>query len=134
MSRLDAIISDFKGNEEEVYSLLVELQDRRESDIIAANKYLGNSQFKQLCHITSELIEVWIAWLIYKWKKDWRSKELLNYELVDLQSSCQTMIEGSLKINEYWSRAARQYVIMKNKIRHYDRAVTISDRSDSNNY
>ena len=58
MDRLDEIILDFQDNEEEVYDLLVELKQRRESALRPATKFLSSSIADQFQHVMSEMEEV----------------------------------------------------------------------------
>lgn len=89
------------------------------SEIKAATKFLGNSQFKQLCHITSELFEVWCAWAVYKWNPTLKNLYKLCLENVDLQSSVQTNLEGPLCCTKSQINALRSDVEVKNCDRNY---------------
>lgn len=87
------------------------------SEIKAATKFLGNSQFKQFCHITSELIELWIAWIL--WKIGLGTVINVICESIDLQSSVQTFQECSLGWNEFLIKYFRRKVYEKNESRGY---------------
>ena len=83
-------------------------------DIKSSKKFLGNSQFKQLCHMTSELIEVWVAWIIYKINPSPKNKHHVCIESVDLQSSTQTFLEGPMEATSTRIEICRMQVIKKN--------------------
>ena len=83
-------------------------------EIKSAKKYLTNSMFKQLCHMTSELIEVWIAWIKWKlWNRE-DFEEEFAIELIDLQGSVQTGLEGPLNYTEGYIDYLRERVVKKN--------------------
>ena len=88
-------------------------------EIKSATKFLGNSQFKQLRHMTSELFEVWVAWIIYKIKPTLKRRYDLLTEIVDLQSSGQTMLEGPMKQSKCQIMILRMNVEVKNRARKY---------------
>jgi|GEM_PF-6873830 len=103
----------------ELQGALQELKQRKESEIRSATKYLSNSQFKQLCHITSELFEVFVAWIVCKISPTDSNFGILLNELIDLQSSCQTMLEGPLGISKSALYIHRLMVVEKNDRRKY---------------
>jgi len=83
-------------------------------EIRSAKRFLGNSPFKQLCHMTSELLEVWVAWIIYKINPTPRNKQKVCIESVDLQSSTQTFLEGPMEETSKQIDICREQVIIKN--------------------
>lgn len=107
-----------------------ELDQLRQSQIQSAVKFLGNSEFKQLRHITSELIEVWCAWVKWKIFQTFQNECDLTMELIDLQSSVQTMLEGALRWGKHSIEYFRKRVVIKNEERgYYER---IDTKVDSN--
>jgi len=91
-------------------------------EIRSAKRYLGNSMFKQLCHMTSELFEIWIAWI--KWLtigrfSDYDYEKDFGCELIDLQGSTQTMLEGPMDYTEWYIDYLRREVQIKNEQRGY---------------
>lgn len=89
-------------------------------EIKAATKFLGNSEFKQLCHITSELFEIWMAWILYRLFGRGK-KDDIACECIDLQGSVQTMLEGSLEYDMWYINNLRLSVNQKNADRGYDK-------------
>jgi len=88
-------------------------------DIRPANKFLSNSPLKQRLHMTSELWEVWRAWVIYKLNPSHTTRWFLASEIIDLQSSGQTMLGGPLRLDKGYIVDCRDYVVYKNNIRGY---------------
>lgn len=88
-------------------------------EIKSATKFLGNSQFKQLLHMTSELFEIWVAWIIYKIKPTHKKLCKLLFEIVDLQGSSQTMLEGPMDQSKCKIMILRMHVEAKNRARNY---------------
>jgi len=88
-------------------------------EILPADKYLTNSPIKQLLHITSELWEVLKALIIYTLNPTRLNLIKLTCEIIDLQSSCQTMLEGPLGLSKELINDCRDHVYWKNKIRGY---------------
>lgn len=110
------------GNNMALMGAIQELKQRREYKILeikSATKFLGNSKFKQLCHMTSELWEVWKAWVIFRVKPTHKNKMKMANEVVDLQSSSQTMLEGPLDLSNFGIICCLEDVIIKNKERGY---------------
>ncbi len=114
----DAIKLCKNSSIEEVKQLhvwLTDLKTRYQSDLRPAYKYLGNSPGKQLVHVLSEVVEVSVEFLKYRFRR--RNK--LAEEIVDLQMSCETLLAI---IGVYWSadrNYLRRMVIAKNEARHY---------------
>lgn len=104
----------------ELRDLLLELQQRRESDLRPADKYLGNSISRQMNHIESEFLEVKEDYsnLIVEFDEHPPKQEKLAEELVDLQMSCETML-AILGLNEQQRMDARRKVVEKNEDRGY---------------
>ncbi len=91
----------------------------KEFEIKPAVKFFNNSQFKQLCHMTSELWECWKAWLKLKFYDSDENEEELACELIDLQTSTQTMLEGPLNYTNWYIKKLRSKVVQKNRARNY---------------
>ena len=95
-----------------------ELQERRQSDIIPCDKYLKNNIFKQMDHIEEEFDEVSGASMDYIIYEDEKNKSHLVEELIDLQTSCETML--AILLPDKSDRIlARKQVIEKNRVRGY---------------
>lgn len=110
------------GNDLTLLGAVQELEQLREKprlEIRSATKFLGNSQFKQLCHMTSELWEVWKAWIVFCIKPTHENRMKVASETVDLQSSGQTMLEGPLDLSNFGIVCCLEDVIIKNKARGY---------------
>lgn len=74
--------------------------------------------------MTSELIEVWAAWikwLTIGWFSDHNYEKDFACELIDLQGSTQTMQEGPLGYTKDVIDMFRREVILKNANRGYDK-------------
>ena len=69
-------------------------------NIRPANKFLTNSPFKQLRHMSSELWEVFKALVKYSYNPTCKNLFDLTSEIIDLQFSAQTMMEGSLDLTK----------------------------------
>jgi len=102
-----------------------ELQDRRQSDLRVATKFLTNSYYRQIEHIESEFDETreavtdLIETMVLDNKPDYADK--LSHaaeEIVDLQSTCETML-AILGFDKQQRREIRKRVIAKNAARHY---------------
>ena len=96
----------------DILAALSELQERRETELRPATKFLVNSLMKQFDHLKSEIFEVDKA-LAYIWTD--RNKNPLAEELVDLQMSAETM----LTILGADIPEVRRKVIAKNAARGY---------------
>lgn len=88
-------------------------------EILPANKYLSNSPTKQLLHMASELWEVLKALIDYKLNPTYLNLIKLTCEIIDLQSSCQTMLRGPLKLSDGFINYCRKDVYYKNNARGY---------------
>ena len=113
---------DYVGDDMVLIGAIQELKQHREYqrlEIKSATKFLNNSQFKQLCHMTSELWEVWKAWIIFRIKPTHENRMKVASETVDLQSSSQTMLEGPLNLTNFGIICCLEDVIIKNKARGY---------------
>jgi len=106
---------DVKG---EIFGLMQELGQLRRSQMQPAVKYLGVTAEEQYEHLRSEIIEVDREW----WKKDFPK---MIEEIIDLQFSCQTMLEGPLKQTKSQIADAIQKVVEKNRVRDYDKPPVI---------
>jgi hypothetical protein len=127
MDRLDKLINEYGQYRSkdcvEMFDLLIELKQRRESDLRPADKFLGNSISKQRIHILSEMAKALEQLeLLYQF-----TSRAINYdkgieraaeELVDLQMSCETMI-AILGLDEQQRMKERRKVIAKNDVRGY---------------
>jgi hypothetical protein len=94
---------------------LTELKERRESELRPATKFLGNSFDQQISHMESELKEIIEA--VYS-GEEFFEKEVAM-EVIDLQSSCQTFLEGSMGLTKDKIAKYRKMVIAKNAARGY---------------
>jgi hypothetical protein len=109
--------------EDDIRELLLELKDRRETELKPATKFLGNTTDKQFAHIRSELIEAWeiieLLCIFPKTADNYgeRVQEAAE-ELIDLQMTCCTML-AILGLDESQRREARRKVIEKNRSRGY---------------
>lgn len=92
---------------------LLELKERRESDLRPATKFLSCGIGKQLSKIQQEFKEVESELAYERF-----NKENAAEELVDLQIACETML-AMLKLNETARADVRRRVIAKNKARGY---------------
>lgn len=97
-----------------LYDIIYALEEKRRHEIRPATKFLGNSPFKQLCHITSEVYEIWIAWLFYKVAPDFYTFDDLMCELVDAQGSIQTAMQGPFGLSDKDVNHYRAKVVKKN--------------------
>lgn len=104
---------DYAEDYEVVYQLLVELKERRESDLRPATKFLSCEIGKQLSKIQQEFKEV-ESELAYKVFDEDNAAE----ELVDLQTACETML-AILGLDEAARADVRRRVMAKNKARGY---------------
>jgi len=136
MTKIDDLIK-LANHDSKLLGAIQELDQLRKSQIKPAVKYLGNSKLKQICHMASELWEVFKAWValqIYLVRHanseltpeiadGYRVKmnELLD-ETIDLQKSCQTFIKGPLYRTMQENIDAIQRVDEKNAVRGYDKA------------
>ncbi len=103
--------------------LLIELKDRRESDLRPADKFLNATEYQQFDHVESEFYETqreFYRMIDDRFSKTFReeSKIKLISELVDLQMSCETML-AKLGLDEQQRREERRKVIDKNRVRGY---------------
>lgn len=130
-NRLDQLIKVYSSYNGEVHDLLTELQQRRESALRPATKFLSNTKLIQIRHVLSEFNEVVGAYINHEFylsnevtpgKID---KEMCNEsfnnlteELVDLQMSCETML-AILGLDEQQRNEARRKVVDKNEARNY---------------
>lgn len=87
-----------------------------------ATKFLGNSQFKQLCHITSEVWECWKAFIKCKINPTGQNDLEFSMEIIDVQISCQTMLEGPMAWGKWSIVYLRDCVKVKNNKRGYYKA------------
>ena len=111
-------LMEIYSNDIPLLGALQELQQRRELvDIQSAKKFLGNSFCQQFEHMKSELIEIDVA--IWGVTDDERTEEYIAMEIIDLQSSCQTMLEGALGLSKDKIMFYRRKVIEKNAKRGY---------------
>lgn len=103
---------------EQLAEWLTELQERRDSELRPTIKYINSSPTKQMMHIISELAEVMneIGSLVDDGDMDALPKAV--EELIDLQTSCETMLV-ILGLDDNRRREARKQVIAKNAVRHY---------------
>jgi len=110
--------------QDELIQVKEELDQLRRSQIQPAVKFLSNSIMNQLNHIQSEYGEVSLAFVQFcniNCPGGEKKKENLIEELIDLQFSCQTMLEGPLKLTKEQIADAIQKVVQKNKARDYDK-------------
>lgn len=128
----------FFGKEFNVISLLQEFKARRESELLPATKFLSNTLDEQMVHIAEEYAEVYKAFETYVNNnvlsseddiedeamyevfahEDAAAKDRLAEELVDLQTSAETML-ALLGLNYFDRLAVRKQVIEKNRARGY---------------
>ena len=109
----------------QIGALFQELRERRETELSPCNKYLKSSLAAQYDHVRSEQYEVGevlVMWMDEKIKRLngqenalSKAEDWLAEELVDLQTSCQTM----LTILGADIPAVRRQVITKNQKRGY---------------
>ena len=125
MDRLDHLISNIDTDRfGEIAELLIELKQRRDSDLRPADKFLGSSMSQQWFHVTTEYREIEHELVKYLRQKDFnniraeQSKLNTVEELIDLQMSCETML-AILGLDEEQRREARIKVIEKNEARGY---------------
>jgi len=117
-------IENIFGGESTIASWLIELKQRRESDLRPADKFLGNTINRQVLHVNSELGEIQDA--IFKIKNptmDMNFEEAMNHiaeEIADAQMSLETLFVVC-GFDEQQRREARRKVIEKNEARHYYR-------------
>lgn len=102
---------DYAADYEVVYQLLVELKERRESDLRPAVKFMHLPLGKHIEKIYEEFGEVLIAAL-----ED--NEEHLREELVDLQMACETALART-GLDEQQRRGERRKVIAKDEARGY---------------
>jgi hypothetical protein len=95
-----------------VRDCMVELKQLRRSQMQPAVKYLGNDVMKQFRHMYSELVEIS--------NEMWDVCKLIE-EIIDLQFSCQTMLEGPLGLSKSQIADYVQMVVKKNADRGYDK-------------
>lgn len=118
MDRLDQLIKEcrqYRSKEcVEMFDLLTELKQCRESDLRPADKFLGNTVKEQFNHMESELNEI----MNEIWGCEEISKNKLVMEIIDLQMSAETML-AILGLDEQQRREARKKVIDKNEKRGY---------------
>jgi hypothetical protein len=114
---LDELLITMKDKEEisDVFKLLKELKQLRKSQLQPAVRFLGNSIVKQLYHMHSELDEV-----ENEMSKNFINKIMLAMEVVDLQMSCQTFLEGSMGLSKEQIAEFVQEVKAKNDARKYN--------------
>ena len=109
----------------EIWELLRELKELRRSAIQPEVKYLGNSERKQLKHIYSEYNGIKNALWSYERSCPGEGFKFITdnliREIIDLQFSCQNMLEGPLKLSKEQIADAIQKVIEKNHVRLYDK-------------
>lgn len=100
-----------------------ELAQLRQSQMQPAVRYLDNSLIKQWNHVLEEVHEVRDAYWCHINSNPHPSvtfiKEHLVEELIDLQFSCQTMMEGPLQLTKSQIADSIQKVVAKNKARGY---------------
>ena len=94
-----------------ITSWLIELRDRRESELRPATKYLSNTIMQQFSHINSEVFELKCALF-------GENENATFDEIVDIQMSCETLLT-ILGADEQQRMEARRRVIAKNKARGY---------------
>lgn len=128
---------NFFGKDFKVISLLQELKARRESDLRPATKFLTATLDEQMVSLTEEYAEVYKAFENYTNNvvtdvsevedeamyevfaaEDAAIKDQLAEELVDLQTTCETML-AIMGLSEQQRREVRQKVIEKNLNRGY---------------
>lgn len=100
------------------YEWLVELKERRATELKPATKYLTNSWLEQYMHVKEELDEVRQAMNDYALGAPCSGTDHISEELVDLQMSCETML-AIIGLDEQQRNEARRKVIKKNKERGY---------------
>lgn len=97
---------------------LLELKERRESDLRPAMKFLTNTPSQQFQHVLSEVQEATAE--VEMLLRDY--KERFVEELIDTQMSIETELY-ILGLNTQQIREARRKVIAKNEVRgYYDKA------------
>lgn len=101
---------------------LTEFKQLRRSQMKPAVKYLGNSVEKQLIHMDTEVDEIFNEYYYKDSVKENIDIEKLAMEVIDLQFSCQTMLEGPLGLSKEQIADYVQMVVKKNADRNYDKA------------
>jgi arylamine N-acetyltransferase len=105
-----------------MYNALVELQERRESELRATNHYKTATPNKQFLHVVEELKEVEDARMTLanvKMNSDkQKEREHLAEEIADCQMSLETLARCHL-FDAKDMRQARKLVIAKNEARGY---------------
>jgi len=104
---------------------LQELALLRRSQIQPAVKYLSSSIDKQYRHMESEMTEIVREFRDgYNFFKEIEyeniNKDKIAMEVIDLQFSCQTMLEGPLGLTKEQIANYIQLVVEKNNDRGYD--------------
>lgn len=138
MDRLDELIKNIKdeafwryGSEvkkqcNDTVNLLIELKQLRRSQMQPAVKYLTNGFVSQFEHMKTEIDEIdnEIENYFITAPQEETEEILKNMamEIIDLQFSCQTMLEGPLKLTKEQIADYVQMVVKKNADRNYDKA------------
>jgi hypothetical protein len=112
----DFFINNNKNLIIENETLKSELKQLRRSQMQPAVKFLGNSIGKQLCHMQSELGET-----VNEFVGIDIDIKKAAMEIIDLQFSCQTMLEGTLGLSKDQIADYIQMVVKKNADRGYDK-------------
>jgi hypothetical protein len=130
MDRLDTLIDNLTDkiakykditviseSNQKILDYLIELKQLRRSQIQPAVKFLGNGINKQFAHMDSEMDEI-LKEYFYGEPTD---HDKLAMEIIDLQFSCQTMLEGPLGLTKDQIADYVQMVVKKNADRGYDK-------------
>jgi hypothetical protein len=115
------------ADDSRVLGALQELEILRRSQMQPAVKYLGNSIDDQWKHLNSEIAETCHELREYydltnidsENSKIIKGKAIM--EIIDIQFSCQTMLEGALGLSKYQIADYVQMVVKKNADRGYDK-------------
>ena len=100
-------------------SLIKEIRRLHMSQMQPAVKYLENNIEEQLAHMDSELDEIFNEYYYKNTVKENINIDKLAMEVIDLQFSCQTMLEGALCLSKEKIADYIQLVVKKNKDRNY---------------
>lgn len=105
--------NEFASDYKDLHELLLELKERRETELRPATKFLSCGIGKQLNKIQEEFKEVESELAYERFNKDNAIEEL-----VDLQTACETML-AILGLDEADRADMRRRVIAKNAARGY---------------
>lgn len=110
-------INEFSSKD--LYAALLELKDRRESDLRPAIKFVASNTISdQIVHVRSEYFEVENEFREILFNCPGADVNKLAEELIDLQTSCETML-AIIGFDEQKRHEMRKVVIAKNAYRGY---------------